>query len=96
MPLVDKSSKGRHITFEDEEVETNIEEYVFVTEDEIGTDVRKEKSRKRPKVTMPKNVSVLVNDENFMRKKSKVKHSQVVIINNENPREIITPGVDLE
>ena len=69
---MDKSIKGRQVAFEDEEVETNTEEYVFVTEDDIGTDVRKEKSRKRPNETMPKNVSILVNDENVMRKKLKL------------------------
>ena len=85
MPLVDKSSKGRHVTFEDEEVETDAEEYVAITEDDIRTDVRKEKSHKRPKVTMPMNVFVLVNDENVRRKKMKVEHSQVVISNGRYP-----------
>ena len=49
-PLVDKSSKGRQVTFEDDEVETSSEACVTITKDDIGT----EKSRKRPKVTMPK------------------------------------------
>lgn len=96
---MDKSSKRRQVTFEDEEVETDNEEYVFITEDDIGT----EKSRKRPKVTMPKNKSVTVNDENVMKKKSKVEDFEVVITNSQEPsetskesREIITPGVDLE
>lgn len=84
MPLVDKSRKGRHVTFEDKEIEIDTEEYVVVTEDDIGTNVRKHKSHKRAKVTMPRNVSVLVNDENIWRKKSKVEHSQVVITNSED------------
>lgn len=65
---MDKSSKGRQVTFEDEEVETGSEEYVVVTEDDNGT----EKRCKRPKLTMPKNKYVPVNDENVMRKKNKV------------------------
>ena len=82
MPIVDKSSKVKHVTFEEEEVETKAEEYVAITEDEIRTDVRKEKTHKRPKVKMPKNVSILVDDENVTyleenrRKKIKVGHSQ--------------------
>ena len=103
MPQMDKSSKGRHVTFEDEEVEVDTEEDVVVTEDDIGTDVRKEKIHKIPKVTMPKNKSVLVNGENVMRNKSKVEHSKVVITNSQDPsetsresREIITPRADLE
>ena len=63
-PLVDKSSKGKQVTFEDDEVETDSEAYVVVIEYDIGT----KKSSKRPKVTMPKNKSV----ENVMKKKSKV------------------------
>ena len=74
-PLVDKSSKGKQVTFEDDEVETDSEAYVAITEDDIGT----EKSHKRPKVTMPKNKSVTVNDENVMKKKSKVGHFEAVI-----------------
>lgn len=100
---MDKSRKGRQVTFEDDEVETDTEEYVVITEDDIGTDVRKDKSNKIPKVTMPKNKCVLVNDENVMRKKSKVEHSQVVITNSEDSsktskesREIIMPCADLE
>ena len=103
MPLLDKSSKGRHVTFEDEKVETNTEEYVVITKDDIGTDVRMERRHKRWKVTMPRNVSALVNDENVRRMKSKVEHSQVVNTNSEDlsetskeRREIITPGADLE
>ena len=49
------------------------------------------------------NISVLVNDENVRRKKSKVEHSEVIITNSQKPsetskesREIITLGVDLE
>ena len=98
-PLVDKYSKGRQVTFEGEEVETGSEEYVVVTEDDIGT----EKSRKRPKVTMAKNKSVTVNDENVMKKKLKVEDFEVIITNIQEPsetskesREIITPGADLE
>ena len=101
---MDKSSKGRQVTFEDKEVETDVEEYVaMITEDDIRINSRKEKSHKRPKVTMLKNVSVLVDDENVRRKKMKVEHSQVVISNSEDPsenskesREIITLGADLE
>ena len=95
MLLVDKYSKGKKVTFEDDEVETSSEEYVFVTEDDIGT----EKSRKRQKVTMPKNKSV----ENVMTKKSKVEEFEVVITSSQEPsetskesREIVTPGTDLE
>ena len=87
MPLVDKSRKGIQVTFEDEEVEIDTKEYVAITENGIGTDVRKEKIHKRPKVTMPRIVSILVNDENVRRKKIKVEHSQVVITNNEDPSE---------
>ena len=94
-PLVDKSSKGKQVTFEDDEVETDSEAYVAITEDDIGT----EKSRKRPKVTMPKNKSV----ENAMTKKSKVQDFQVVITSSQEPsetskesKEIITPGADLD
>ena len=82
MYIVDKSRKGRQVTFEDDKVETRSEEYVVVTENDIGT----EKSRKRPKVIIPKNKSVSVNDENVMRKKSKVEHFEVVITNNQEPR----------
>ena len=67
-PLVDKSSKGKQVTFKDDEVEIDSEAYVAITEDDIGT----KKSHKKPKVTMPKNKSVTVNDENVMKKKSKV------------------------
>ena len=95
MPPVDKSSKGKQVTFEDDEVETDSEAYVAITEDDIGT----EKSRKRPKVTMPKNKSV----ENAMTKKSKVQDFQVVITSSQEPsetskesKEIITPGADLD
>ena len=92
---MDKSSKGKQVTFEDDEVEIDNEAYVAITEDDIGT----EKSRKRPKVTMPKNKSV----ENVMTKKSKVEDFEVVITSSQEPsetskesREIITPGADLE
>ena len=44
-PLVDKSSKGKQVTFEDDEVEIDNEAYVAITEDDIGT----EEGRKRPK-----------------------------------------------
>lgn len=37
---------------------------------------------------MRRNVSILVNDENAKRKKSKVEHSQIVITNNEDPSEM--------
>ena len=94
-PLVDKSSKGKQVTFEDNEVEIDNEAYVAITEDDIGT----EKSRKRSKVTMPKNRSV----ENVMTKKSRVEDLEVVITSSQEPsetskesREIITQGVDLE
>ena len=96
---MDKSSKGRHVTFEDDEVETESEAYVVVTED----DIELEKSHKRPKVTMPKNKSVTVNDENVMKKKSIVEDFEVVITSSQEPsetskesREIITPGANLE
>ena len=69
--LVDKSSKGKQLTFEDDEVEIDSEAYVAITEDDIGT----EKSRKRPKVTMPKNKYF----ENVITKKSKVEDFEVVI-----------------
>ena len=91
MLLVDKSSKDRHVTFEYEEVETNVEEYVSITEDDIRTDVIKEKSHKRPKVKVPKNLSGLVDDENVTyleekrMKKIKIDHSQIVKANNEDP-----------
>jgi len=94
-PLVDKFSKGRQATFEDDEVETDSEAYIVVTEDDIGT----KKSCKRLKVTMPKNKSV----ENVMMKKSKVEDFEVVITSSQEhsetskeSREIITPGADLE
>ena len=103
---MDKSSKGRQVTSKDEEVETNTEEYVSITKDDISTDVRKEKSHKRPNVKIPRNVYVIVNDENLeekRRKKMKVDHYQIVKANSEYPsenskesREIITSGVDLE
>ena len=93
--LVDKSSKGKQVTFDDNEVETDSEAYVAVTEDDIGT----EKSRKRPKVTMPKNKSV----ENVMTKKSKVEDLEVVITSIQEPsetskesRETVAPGSNLE
>ena len=70
-PLVDKSSKGKQVTFEDDEVEIDNEAYVAITEDDIGT----EEGRKRPKVTMPKNRSL----ENVMTKKSKVDDFEAVI-----------------
>ena len=38
MPLVDKSSKGKQVTFEGNEVESESEAYVAVTEDDIGTE----------------------------------------------------------
>ena len=92
---MDKSSKGKQVTFEDDEVEINNEAYVAITEDDIGT----EEGRKRPKVTMPKNKSV----ENVMTKKSKVEYIEVVITSSQEPsetskksREIITPGADLD
>ena len=49
MSIVDKSNKDRQVTFEGEEVEIYVEEYVSITEDEIRIDVRKEKSQKIPK-----------------------------------------------
>ena len=89
-PLVDKSSKGKQVTFEDDEFEIDNEAYVAITEDDIGT----EKSHKGPKVKMPKNKSV----ENVMTKKSKVEDFDVVITSSQEPnetskesREIITP-----
>ena len=107
--LVDKSSKGRHVTYEEEEVETEAEEYVAITEDEIRTDVRKDKIHKKPKQKMPKNVFILVDDEDVTyleekrRKKIKVDHSKKVMANSidlsENSkerREIITLGAYLE
>jgi len=52
---------------------------------------------------MPKNKYATVNDENVMKKKSKVDIFEVVITNNQEPsetskesREIITPGAYLE
>ena len=97
-PLVNKSSKGRQVTF-DEGIENGSEEYVVITEDDIGT----EKRYKRPKVKIPKNKSLTVNDENVMKKKSKVEHFEVVITNSQEPsetskesRETITRNVDLE
>jgi len=105
MSIVDRSNKARHVTFQEEEVEIEVEVYVSITEDEIGTDVRKEKSHKIPKVKMPKNASVIVDDEDVIyleekrRKKIKVEHSQKVKANSEDPsenskesREIITLG----
>ena len=80
---MDKSNKGRQVTFEDDEVETGSEAYVVVTKDDIGT----EKSRKRPKVTMPKNKSVTVNDENVMKKKNKVEDFELVITSSKEPNE---------
>ena len=97
MSIVDKSRKARHVTFEDEEVETYAKEYVSITEDEIRTDVIKEKSHKIPKEKMPKNVSTLVNDEDVTyveenlitdrRKKLKVDHSQKFMASSEDPSE---------
>lgn len=93
-PLVDKSSKSKQVTFRDDEVETDSEAYVAITED----DIRTKKSRKRPKVKIPKKKSV----ENVMTKKSKVEYFDVVITSSKEPsetskesREIITPRVDL-
>ena len=46
----DQSSKGRHVTFQNEKVEIEVEaeaedeEFVSISEDRIRTDVRKEKS----------------------------------------------------
>ena len=87
--------KGKQVTFEGNEVETDSEAYVAITEDDIGT----EKSCKRPKVTTPKNKFV----DNVMTKKNKVEYFEVVITSNQEPsetskesREIITPGADLE
>ena len=54
MSIEDKSSKGRQVIFKDEEVETDAEEYVSIIEDDIRTDVQKEKSHERPEVTMPR------------------------------------------
>jgi len=95
IPLVDKSSKGRQVTFQDDEVQTYSETYVALTKDDIGT----EKSCKRPKVTIPKNKSI----ENVMMKKSKVKDFEVVITSSQEPsetskesREIITRGAGLK
>ena len=92
---MDKSSKGKQVTFENDEVEIDNEAYVAITEDDIGT----EEGRKRPKVTMPKNRSL----ENVMTKKSRVEDLEVVITNSQEPsetskesKEIITPGADLE
>jgi len=99
IPIVDKTSKDRQVTFEDEEVETEVEaeEYVAITKDEIRTDVRKEKINKIPKAKMPKNVFVLVDDEDVTyveetviterRKKLKVDHSQKVMASSEDPTE---------
>ena len=93
-PLVNKSSKGRQVTF-DKGVETGSEEYVVITEDDIGT----EKRYKKPKVVMPKNKYV----GNVMTKKSKVEDFVAVITSSKEPREtlkesreIITPRADLE
>ena len=93
--LVDKSSKGKGVTFENDEVEIDDETYVVITEDDIGT----EKSHKNPKVTMPKNNS----GGNVMTKKSRVDDFEAVITSSQEPsetskesRDIITPGADLE
>jgi len=95
MPLLDKSSKGKQVTSGDDEVETDSEAYVAITEDDIGT----EKSHKRPKVKMPKNKTV----ENVMMKKSKVEDFEVVITSSQEPsetskesKEIIAPGAYLD
>jgi hypothetical protein len=92
---VDKSSKGRQVTFEGDEVETDSEAYVAIIKD----DIRIEKSRKIPKVTMPKNNS----GGTVMTKKSRVDDFEAVITSSQEPsetskesREIITPGADLE
>ena len=91
---MDKSSKGKQVTFDDDAIETDSEAYIAITEDDIGT----EKSRKRPKVTTPRNKSI----ENVMTKKSKVEDFEAVITSSQEPsetskesREIITPRADL-
>ena len=107
--ILDKASKARHVTFKEDEVEIDAEEYVVITKDEIRTDVREEKSNKWPKVKIPKNVFVLVDDVNVTeleekrRKKIKVGHSQIVKANSEDSsenskesKEIITPRAGLE
>ena len=93
-PLVDKSSKGKQVTFEDDEVEIDNEAYVAITEDDIEI----VEGRKRPKVTMAKNRSL----QNVKTKKSRVEDLEVVITSSQEPsetskesREIITPGADL-
>ena len=68
-PLVDKSSKGKQVTFEDDEVDN--EAYVAITEDDIEI----VEGRKRPKVTMAKNRSL----RNVKTKKSRVEDLEVVI-----------------
>ena len=78
-PPVDKSSKGKQVTFENDEVEIDNETYVVITEDDIGT----EKSHKKPKVTMPKNNSF----GNVMTKKSKVDDFEAVITSSQEPSE---------
>ena len=47
----DQCSKARHVTFQNEEVEFEAEdeECVSITEDQIRTDVRKDKSHKKTK-----------------------------------------------
>ena len=71
--LVDKSSKGKQVTFEDDEVEN--EAYVAITEDDIEI----VEGRKRPKVTMAKNRSL----QNVKTKKSRVEDLEVVITSSE-------------
>jgi len=97
MSIVDKSSKARYVTSEDDEVETKVEEYAVITEDEIRTNVRKEKSHKIPKEKIPKNVFVLVDDEDVTyveenliterKKKLKLDHSRKFMAKNEDPSE---------
>lgn len=76
---MDKSSKGKQVTFENDEVEIDNEAYVSITEDDIGT----EKSHKKPKVIMPKNKSL----GNVMTKKSKVENFEAVITSSQKPSE---------
>lgn len=111
IPIMDQSSKGKHVIFEDEDDE--VEKYVSITENDIRTDVGNEKSHKRSKIKIPSNVSLPFDDEEIAyveenmitprKNKSKVDHSEKIMDNNEyqsesskGSREIITPGVDLE
>lgn len=83
----DQYSKGRHVTFEEEEgeFEAEDEEYVSIIEDQIRIDVTKEKRHKREKKN-PKKVSLLVDDRDITsieenkitnrRKKLKFSHSE--------------------